>query len=279
MEPGKLFLMPTYYYSGDMLPNVGLSSSEIGIIRGQERLGLFRAITVNLSFASTQNINTMTILAVPATSDQEPEADENVKIGTAQQIINDYYADQLMLDVTIGTPPKALDAPAQDIWSMSWTNPSAVTKYEIKAGDTLSKLSEEWYGRTLFTLPKSKITLSGDWANYVFHYKGVPLYMFFPMVIKATYMQSLSASDATIYNYNNVSKSGQSCLNNPDELQPGMWLAWPSITADIIKSQMLGKDMYYNYFLLMRDFYAERNKKAWAEYMEDIAVYIKCGSQ
>lgn len=60
LQPGNLFYMPPEFINGSKLPNV-LPESDY---RNEDNL--YRALTINVAFASAENTNKMTILAVPA---------------------------------------------------------------------------------------------------------------------------------------------------------------------------------------------------------------------
>ena len=60
LQPGNLFYMPPEFINGSKLPNV-LPESDY---RNEDNL--YRALTINVAFASVENTNKMTILAVPA---------------------------------------------------------------------------------------------------------------------------------------------------------------------------------------------------------------------
>lgn len=60
LQPGNLFYMPPEFINGSKLPNV-LPESDY---RNEDNL--YRALTINVAFASVENTNKMTVLAVPA---------------------------------------------------------------------------------------------------------------------------------------------------------------------------------------------------------------------
>ncbi len=65
--PGKLFYMPPYYFNGHELPN-SMPTDTFHTLKN-----LYRVITMSISFSTSENINKMTVLALPAYNAEEKQ--------------------------------------------------------------------------------------------------------------------------------------------------------------------------------------------------------------
>lgn len=98
LNPGDLFFMPPEFINGSMLPNV-LSLKDY---RNMDNL--YRAITVNVDFATVAESNQMTILAVPAQWAGELPDELATNIGDTEYAaaIEEWYKQDKTLDIDIG---------------------------------------------------------------------------------------------------------------------------------------------------------------------------------
>ncbi len=130
--PGGLFYMPPNFYSGSNLPN----ALPLSVYRTPENL--YRAITVSVSFSTTENLNKMTILALPALA----HAQDNTNMKGLQMTADEYAKlERNIIDtpediITVGTVTKDM-IPLLD-------DPSVVTKTGVAFIDNHSNILQLW---------------------------------------------------------------------------------------------------------------------------------------
>lgn len=137
LNPGDLFFMPPEFINGSMLPNV-LSLKDYRNINN-----LYRAITINVDFATVEEANQMTILAVPAQWAGELPDELATNIGNVEYsaAVEEWYKQGKSVEIDVGkkepTEVKDLTAktkektPEEKVKELYENNSSIIGKWDV----------------------------------------------------------------------------------------------------------------------------------------------------
>lgn len=234
VRPGRVFRMKPNIINGANLPN----SMEKRTYGADEESGnLYRALTVNINFGTTDDINEMTVMAVPLVYIEEYESDSASRLtfDTWAAGKQDATANEMIL--TIGKADssqqdekgKTLEQQKQKALSMfnlKLSNVMGIRTYsaiEVKDGYTLSGVAQtyytvgsEWLGEAVDCNP-SKLTN----CRYI---KDIPGCNLWPLIAVYTYEWNQRQQGST----NNKWASFQDMMN-PNLIHVGEWLCVPKI--------------------------------------------------
>lgn len=165
LQPGMLFYMPPDFIYGSRLPNV------LNVSDYRNEKNLYRALTISVAFATVENTNKMTVLAVPAQyADEMPTSMSTEMRGDLfARSLNESYKNVMGAPIQVGetsavdtddmkrvskedaTNKQMYDRYGEDIITMwgSWV----AFKIEAQPGDSLSMILE----RYLFTDPNGPL--------------------------------------------------------------------------------------------------------------------------
>lgn len=277
LHPGDVFYMPPKYYTGGVSL---LNSMDKSIFNPDD--GYYRALTIEVSFATTGSTNSMKVMALPVSlydGETPPEEIEREVSNWAQQQ-RESMIDDLTKSVTRYGPadedgfydvivfgnkqqPAKEDVPPKDMWSTAWNGWTSSAIVKPPAGYTLSQLAQAQWGSDKFYLPDAK--LSESFNRYM--PDGVPLYYFFPLIQVATYKKM--QQDKKTYRID---------INNPDMLWENYSVAVPPLDLDTAKS-FVGNSQVAGIFKSAIEFYNNKGEESWAKALTDIYNYLTKGTR
>lgn len=249
--PGVAFqCSPSLYTGGHALPNsVARLASHIDV------LDVYYVITQEVKF-STESQNTMTILAVPLSN-----SPLNLTLAEEYAKQVDAQAEKLAKEAqAVIMTPIDIDFGVTKVETPSSAMQNALTgtlkDYEIKPGDTLSKIAEAEYDSTRFKGVKKN-------AQEV-DYSG--MYAIYPLIALAT------------YNWYTKTKLSKYAIdpNNPDLIFAGRFLKIPVISS--WKSFEKDASAVKIYADFAEYYKTKQDLKSWAKPSEDISEVLKEGT-
>lgn len=168
VRPGEIFQMQPTVFNGANLPNSMPRSSYGGEQQVYDADGnlmsgnqyLYRCITASISFSTNDNVNEMTVLAVPIRYMDPSQANFGLEVyktmETFAEGIRNHYELSTAATITLGeagneetkagTKEEILQSKTNDMFGMNLSSIFPETyKYTIQAGDNLTTLAMQWF--------------------------------------------------------------------------------------------------------------------------------------
>lgn len=287
LRPGDLFYMPPQFINGSKLPN-SISTSDY---RNKENL--YRALTINVEFATVDTQNKMTILAVPAQwAGKLPEnRTTEMPADIYGQIVTDMYqrtkepiyvGDLNQAEVNKLRKTEQKEKTGVEFFDKStnilaqWANWTSITQ-AAHTGNCISKIAR-FYLYEMSGGPKLKEGMGHDtersyyedveWltknvtSHAVDHFQSTGIsgqYLWWPLITAATYWKRDTDTKAGVnHNWTKI------YLNNPDFIEAGKSVyipVFPNGGWRSSRSQLAQlKDIWRNAYISFKDLYGDSCK-------------------